>query len=103
MVPPKAPGIPARKPKEGDFFDPWTASSTGHQRNENKAGSSTGWRVSRTAKLSNQFRSGLSAVQNAEKENIKSSSSTRSSPRLGACDAREEANNGEESTCNHII
>lgn len=58
MVPPKASLIPTANPKHSAFFDPWSSSSTGHQRAENKAGSSTGWRLSRTAKLTVQFRGG---------------------------------------------
>lgn len=54
----KAPLIPTAKPKHSAFFDPFNSSSTGHQRAENKAGSSTGWRLSRTAKLTVQFRGG---------------------------------------------
>lgn len=58
MVPPKAPLIPTAKSKHSAFFDPWISSSTGHQRAENKAGSATAWRLSRTAKLTVQFRGG---------------------------------------------
>ncbi len=36
----------------------WNSSSTGHQRAENRLGGSTGWRQSRTSKLSHQFKSG---------------------------------------------
>src|SRR3954464_15262906 len=48
----------AAKPKHGDYFDAWNSSSTGHQRAENKLGGSTGWRQSRSMKLSHQFKSG---------------------------------------------
>ncbi|KAI9848421.1 MAG: hypothetical protein M1837_000216 [Sclerophora amabilis] len=40
------------------LFDPWNSSSTGHQRAENRLGASTGWRDSRSAKLSAQLRGG---------------------------------------------
>jgi hypothetical protein len=42
------------------FFDPWNSSSTGHQRAENRLSGSTSWRVSRSLKLSEQYRGGLS-------------------------------------------
>lgn len=58
MPPPKPVIPPAAKPKYGNVFDAWNSSSTGHQRAENKAGGSTGWRMSRTAKLVNQFKGG---------------------------------------------
>jgi len=64
MAPPKSAIPPAAKPKHHAFFDPWNSSSTGHQRAENKAGASSGWRLSRTAKLSVQFRSGSSLPAN---------------------------------------
>ncbi|KAL8749808.1 MAG: hypothetical protein Q9184_006657 [Pyrenodesmia sp. 2 TL-2023] len=44
---------PARK-----LFDPWNSSSTGHQRADSRLAGSTSWRVSRTAKLASQFKSG---------------------------------------------
>ena len=50
----------AAQPKLGDYFDAWNSSSTGHQRAENRLGGSTGWRQSRTLKLSHQFKSGES-------------------------------------------
>ncbi|KAF4551487.1 Hypothetical protein D9617_13g099870 [Elsinoe fawcettii] len=57
MAPP--PNFPiAAKPKR-EIFDPWNSSSTGHQRAENRLSGSTSWRDSRSAKLSEQFRSGL--------------------------------------------
>lgn len=37
------------------LFDPWNSSSTGHQRAENRLGSSISWRDSRTAKLRSQY------------------------------------------------
>ncbi|KAI9762544.1 MAG: hypothetical protein M4579_000347 [Chaenotheca gracillima] len=40
------------------LFDPWNSSSTGHQTAENKLGSSTGWRDSRSAKLTAQLDGG---------------------------------------------
>lgn len=58
MPPPKSVIQPAAKPRYGNVFDAWNSSATGHQRAENKAGSSTGWRVSRTTKLANQFKGG---------------------------------------------
>ena len=58
MAPPK-PTVPvAAQPTYGNYFDAWNSSSTGHQRAENKLGGSTGWRQSRTTKLSHQFKSG---------------------------------------------
>lgn len=58
-MPPPKPDIPvAAQPKYGDFFDAWNSSSTGHQRAENRLGGSTGWRQSRSMKLSHQFKSG---------------------------------------------
>lgn len=64
MAPPKSVVPPAAKPKQHAFFDPWNSSSTGHQRAENKAGASGEWRLSRTAKLSVQFRAGSSLRAN---------------------------------------
>ncbi|PNS16072.1 DNA repair protein REV1 [Sphaceloma murrayae] len=59
-MPPAPPPFPvAAKPKR-EIFDPWNSSSTGHQRAENRLSGSTSWRDSRTAKLSEQFRAGLS-------------------------------------------
>lgn len=53
------PEVPvAAQPKFGAHFDAWNSSSTGHQRAENKIGGSTGWRQSRSMKLSHQFRGG---------------------------------------------
>jgi len=49
---------PAAQPKFGNYFDAWNSSSTGHQRAENRLGGSTGWRQSRSMKLSHQFKSG---------------------------------------------
>ncbi|KAI0019359.1 BRCA1 C terminus domain-containing protein [Xylariomycetidae sp. FL0641] len=48
----------AAEPRYGPSFDPWNSSSTGHQRAENRLGSSTGWRASRNRKLTQQFRAG---------------------------------------------
>ncbi|KAG8628894.1 hypothetical protein KVT40_002759 [Elsinoe batatas] len=56
MAPPNFPT--AAKPKR-EIFDPWNSSSTGHQRAENRLSGSTSWRDSRSAKLSEQFRAGL--------------------------------------------
>ncbi|RDL37860.1 BRCT protein [Venustampulla echinocandica] len=44
----------------GARYDPWNASSTGHQRSENQSGlaGSTGWRQSRNVKLHHQLISG---------------------------------------------
>ncbi|PSK46265.1 DNA repair protein REV1 [Elsinoe australis] len=58
-MPPPPPFPIAAKPAK-EIFDPWNSSSTGHQRAENRLSGSTSWRDSRTAKLSEQFRSGLS-------------------------------------------
>lgn len=55
MPAPKAPLLPTAKPKHSALFDLFNSSSTGHQRAENKAGSPTGWRLSRTTKLTVQF------------------------------------------------
>lgn len=58
-MPPPKPSFPAAaQPKFGAHFDAWNSSSTGHQRAENHLGGSTGWRQSRSMKLSNQFKSG---------------------------------------------
>lgn len=58
MAPPH-PSLPqAAQPKHSAYFDAWNSSSTGHQRAENKLGGSTGWRQSRSMKLSHQFKSG---------------------------------------------
>jgi hypothetical protein len=43
------------------FFDPWNSSSTGHQRSENRLTGSTSWRTSRSLKLAEQFKGGLSS------------------------------------------
>ncbi|KAF2228064.1 hypothetical protein BDZ85DRAFT_315559 [Elsinoe ampelina] len=56
MAPPNFPT--AAKPKR-EIFDPWNSSSTGHQRAENRLSGSTSWRDSRSAKLCEQFRAGL--------------------------------------------
>lgn len=58
MPPLKSDIPPAAQPKFGDHFDAWNSSSAGHQCAENRMGGSTGWRQSRTMKLSNQFKSG---------------------------------------------
>src|ERR1700709_1152088 len=59
MPPPPKADIPkAATPRYGSSFDAWNSSSTGHQRAENRLGGSTGWRQSRTMKLSYQFKSG---------------------------------------------
>jgi hypothetical protein len=42
------------------FFDPWNSSSTGHQRSENRLAGSTSWRTSRSLKLAEQYKGGLS-------------------------------------------
>ncbi|KAL9117942.1 MAG: hypothetical protein Q9187_005516, partial [Circinaria calcarea] len=41
-------------------IDPWSSSSTGHQRSDNRLTGSTSWRASRSLKLSNQFGGGAS-------------------------------------------
>ena len=41
------------------FFDPWNSSSTGHQRAENRLSGSTSWRQSRSLKLTEQYKGGL--------------------------------------------
>jgi len=58
MPSPKSTVPAAAKPNFSDHFDAWNSSSTGHQRAENRLGGSTGWRQSRTMKLSYQFKSG---------------------------------------------
>jgi hypothetical protein len=58
MPVPKSTVEAAAKPKFGDVFDAWNSSSTGHQSAENKLSGSTGWRQSRSMKLSHQFKSG---------------------------------------------
>ena len=52
-----ATAAPARRA----FFDPWNSSSTGHQRAENRLSSSTSWRVSRSLKLGEQYKDGLTS------------------------------------------
>ncbi|KAG9250499.1 uncharacterized protein F5Z01DRAFT_683890 [Emericellopsis atlantica] len=63
MPPPKPTIPPAAKPRYGKNFDPWNSSGTGHQRPDNTPGSSTGWRESRSRKLTSQFRAGGSGGQ----------------------------------------
>jgi hypothetical protein len=58
MAPPKATVPAAAQPKFGAHFDAWNSASTGHQVAQNKLSGSTGWRQSRTMKLSHQFKSG---------------------------------------------
>ncbi|RYP92995.1 hypothetical protein DL770_000869 [Monosporascus sp. CRB-9-2] len=60
MPPPSNHFLPtkAAEPMYGQSFDPWNASSTGHQRAENRLAASTGWRDSRNSKLMSQFRDG---------------------------------------------
>lgn len=87
MVPPKAPLILTAKPKHFALFDPWSSSSTGHQRAANKAGSSTGWRLSRSAKLTVQFRGG--AVK--EKEPASSSAPGNKSVLGNICNTAESS------------
>ncbi|KAF9696811.1 hypothetical protein EKO04_005647 [Ascochyta lentis] len=50
-----ATAAPARR----SFFDPWNSSSTGHQRAENRLSGSTSWRISRSLKLGEQYKGGL--------------------------------------------
>jgi hypothetical protein len=58
-MPPPKPDVPAAaQPKFGAHFDAWNSSATGHQRAENPLGGSTGWRQSRSMKLSHQFKNG---------------------------------------------
>jgi hypothetical protein len=58
-MPPQDHSVPAAaQPKFGAHFDAWNSSATGHQRAENRLGGSTGWKQSRTTKLSYQFKSG---------------------------------------------
>jgi hypothetical protein len=57
MPAPKSTVPPAAQPQFRDYFDAWNSSSTGHQRAENRLGGSTGWRQSRSSKLSYQFKS----------------------------------------------
>ena len=49
----------AAPPAARTFFDPWNSSSTGHQRAQNRLSGSTSWRLSRSLKLSEQYRGGL--------------------------------------------
>ncbi|KAI4867345.1 hypothetical protein F4820DRAFT_209255 [Hypoxylon rubiginosum] len=66
MSPPSNTSNPAKptvaEPKyghgHGQSFDSWNSSATGHQRAENHLGRSTGWRQSRNAKLTSQFKGG---------------------------------------------
>ncbi len=58
MAPSNPPLARAPPPKYGDHFDPWNSSATGHQTSENRLSSSTGWRQSRSIRLSNQLKSG---------------------------------------------
>ncbi|KAJ8115629.1 hypothetical protein OPT61_g2767 [Boeremia exigua] len=46
------------------FFDPWNSSSTGHQRAENRLSGSTSWRTSRSLKLGQQYKGGLTGGGN---------------------------------------
>lgn len=46
----------AAKPRLSTVFDTWNSSATGHQRPEQRPG--TGWRDSRSTKLSSQFKAG---------------------------------------------
>lgn len=48
----------AAEPKYGNHFDPWHSASTGNQRAETRLPITTGWRQSRSIKLSHQFKSG---------------------------------------------
>lgn len=50
----------AAAPARRTFFDPWNSSSTGHQRAENRMSGSTSWRASRSLKLGEQYKGGLS-------------------------------------------
>jgi len=60
MPPPKSTVPPGAQPNHGSAFDPWNSSSSGHQRAEKSGPSTGGWRLSRTTKLSYQFKSGSS-------------------------------------------
>lgn len=51
-------GSSTRLPRR-PFFDPWNNSSNGHQRAESRLSGSTSWRASRSSKLREQYRSGL--------------------------------------------
>lgn len=56
----RSPASPATAaPARRTFFDPWNSSSTGHQRAENRLSGSTSWRTSRSLKLGEQYRGGL--------------------------------------------
>ncbi|KAH6643651.1 hypothetical protein C7974DRAFT_2506 [Boeremia exigua] len=46
-------------PARRTFFDPWNSSLTGHQRAENRLSGSTSWRASRSLKLGEQYKGGL--------------------------------------------
>ncbi|KAL8930800.1 MAG: hypothetical protein Q9208_000341 [Pyrenodesmia sp. 3 TL-2023] len=58
MPPPTKPSHPPAAQPARKLLDPWNSSSTGHQRADNRLAGSTSWRVSRTAKLASQFKSG---------------------------------------------
>lgn len=48
----------AAEPKYGRHFDPWHSAAAGHQRSESRLPVVTGWRESRSMKLSHQLKSG---------------------------------------------
>lgn len=48
----------AAEPKYGRHFDPWHSGASGHQRAESRLPVVTGWRESRSMKLSHQLKSG---------------------------------------------
>lgn len=58
-MPARKPAVPAAaEPKFGKHFDPWHSVAAGHQRAEVRLPIVTGWRQSRSLKLSHQLKSG---------------------------------------------
>lgn len=55
-MPVRQPNLPPPPEPTRTIFDPFSSSSTGHQRAENRLSGSTSWRESRNYKLSHQFR-----------------------------------------------
>jgi hypothetical protein len=56
-MPTSKPAVPAAaEPRFADRYDEWHSISTGHQRGESKLPIVTGWRQSRSTKLSHQFK-----------------------------------------------
>ena len=55
-MPPSHPPLPPPPQPTREIIDPFNSTSTGHQHADSSISSSTGWRVSRTHKLSHQLR-----------------------------------------------